>query len=185
MKKGFLILFFFLVFFWVPVYAQSPTPRYVACDLCGYCPPNPPPTSWETCRKCIYPSASADPQTKDTLKVVDTVTNNPPTPFPGRQYTTLGCVGTNLGGFQQEGAAASVVQIILNIIFSLVGGITLISLLYGAFIIMTSQNNPERLNFGKRVVYGAIIGVIFTVSSVFIINLLASGILKIPGFDSQ
>ncbi len=167
------------------VFAQTSAPRYAACDSCGYCPPNPPPASWETCRQCIYPGSSADPQTKDTLKITDSDANSLPTPYPGRQYTMLGCVGTNLGGFQKEGAAASVVQVILNIVFSLVGGIALLSLLYGAFIIMTSQNNPERLNFGKRIVYGAIIGAVFTISSVFIINLLASGVLKIPGFGTQ
>lgn len=183
MKKAFLILLFiFLFFFRFSVSAQTPAPRFAVCDLCGYCPPNQPPSSWEACRKCVYPDANSDPQTKDTLKISDPVVNSPPTPYPGRQYTMLGCVGTNLGGFQQQGAAASVVQIILNIIFSIVGGIALLSLLYGVFIIMTSQNNPERLNFGKRIVYGAIVGVIFTLSSVFIINLLASGILKIPGF---
>ena len=74
------------------------------------------------------------------------------------------------------------VQSLLNIVFAMAGGIAFLYLLYGSFIIATSQANPERLNYGKRVVYGAIAGVIFTLGSVFLVKFIASGILKIPGF---
>jgi len=67
-------------------------------------------------------------------------------------------------------------------VFSVAGGIAFLYLIYGAFIITTSQSNPERLNYGRRVVYGAITGLIFTLGSVFIVKFIASGILKIPGF---
>ncbi len=95
----------------------------------------------------------------------------------------IGCLRTNLaGGFTERGAAAGVVQTLLNLIFSAVGGIAFLYLLYGAFLVLTSQADPERLNQGKRVVYGAVIGLIFTITSVFLINFIASGVLKIPGF---
>lgn len=163
--------------------AQTDPPRQAVCDLCGYCPPNNPPQKWLDCKKCIYPNASDDPTAGDTLKIVDLTSNSPPTPFPGRQYTMLGCISTSLGGFQQQGAAAGVVQQLLNVIFSVVGGAAFLSIIYGSFVIMTSQSSPERLNYGKKIVFGAIIGVIFAISSVFLVNLLASGILKIPGFS--
>ncbi|MBI3366157.1 hypothetical protein HY041_00825 [Candidatus Roizmanbacteria bacterium] len=181
----FLSLFLFLGVF--SVSAQTPTSsvRFAACDLCGYCPPNPPPQKWLNCKRCLYPGARDDPRSGDTLKIFDPTTNIPPTPVPGKQYTMLGCIGTNLGTFQKEGAVAGVVQTLLNIVFSIVGGVAFLSLIYGSFIIMTSQSNPERLNYGKRVVYGAIVGVIFSLSSVFLVNLIGSGILKIPGFGSN
>lgn len=157
-----------------------PTSRYAACDLCGYCPPDRLPSTWEKCRLCLYPNASSDPALKETLQV-DTGTNTGPTPYQGRQYTVIGCIKTDLGSFSQEGAAASVVQIILNVIFSIIGGIAFLYLIYGSFIVLTSQAEPERLNYGKRLIYGAIIGLIFSLSSVFIVNFLAAG-LKIPGF---
>lgn len=180
----FLLLFSFLIFSnkWLIGYSSiSAQDRYAACDLCGYCPPNPPPSNWQKCAQCLYPGIT-NPETRETLRV-NPQENIPPTPYPGRQYTMLGCIQTNLGSFRQEGAAASVVQILLKIVFSIVGGIAFLSLLYGAFVIMASQNNPEQLNYGKRIIYGALIGVIFSLSSVFIINLLASGVLKIPGFS--
>ncbi len=160
---------------------QTPAPRHAACDLCGYCPPNPAPSSWGDCVNCLYGlPKNTSPDAGVTLNIDDN-TNLPPEPTPGKQYTMLGCIG-GFGGFAQSGGQASVIQVVLNIIFSIVGGVALLSLIYGAFVIMTSQSNPERLNYGKRIVYGAIIGTIFTAFSVFLINFLATGILKIPGF---
>lgn len=154
--------------------------RYAACDLCGYCPPNPAPQSWSACQKCLYPDINPDPTAKDSLEV-DPETNLPTSPVPGRQYTFLGCIKSG-DGFSSEGAAGGIVQTLLNTIFSVAGGIAFLYLIYGAFIIATSQSNPERLNYGRRVVYGAITGLIFTLGSVFVVKSIASGILKIPGF---
>lgn len=186
MRSLFFPLFFLLTLFvFSPLEivqgATPPAPRYAACDLCGYCPPDRLPSSWEKCRQCLYPSASNNPSAKATLRI-DPAANTGPTPQQGRQYTVIGCIKTDLASFNQEGAAASVVQILLNIIFSLIGGIAFLYLMYGSFTVLTSQAEPERLNYGKRLIYGAIVGLIFSLLSAFIVNFIASGILKIPGF---
>jgi len=176
------VLIFILVFLLsASIINTVSSQRYATCDLCGYCPPNPAPQSWPSCQKCLYPGISSDPSTNDSL-LIDQNSNLPPTPEPGRQYTFLGCLGGAGGGFTQEGAAGGVVQSLLNIVFSMTGGIAFLYLLYGSFVIATSQANPEKLNYGKRVVYGAIAGLIFTIGSVFIVKFIASGVLKIPGF---
>jgi len=191
--KRFFLLFVVCYLFLVIcplVVAQAPTPsetpiggdRYAACDLCGYCPPNTLPSSWEKCRQCLYPDASTDPSAQDTLKV-DADTNQAISPYPGRQYTFLGCISTE-AGFSQEGGVSSVTQKLLNIVFSLAGGITFLYFLYGSFVIAASQSDPERLNYGKRVVWGAIIGLVFCLTSVLIVNFIAGQVLKIPGFGS-
>ena len=166
-----------------PSSAASSGPRYTACDQCGYCPPNPAPSSWSACQKCLYPGINSDPTTNESLKI-DPSTDSPITPAAGHQYTFLGCLSTNVGSFSQQGGAGSIVQIILKVLFSIVGGIAFLFFLYGSFILATSQNDPEKLNYGKRVVYGAIIGLIFSLTSVLLINFLASQVLKIPGFGS-
>lgn len=188
MKKVFIFIIAFLLLVSIisNVSAQDPTvadsgPRYAACDLCGFCPPNDPPQSWGSCQKCLYPDISSDPSTMESL-AVDPETNLPPSPASGKQYTFFGCLGGESGSFTDESAAGGVVQPLLNIVFSMAGGIAFLYLLYGSFIIITSQANPERLNYGRRVVYGAIAGLIFTLGSVFIVKFIASGILKIPGF---
>jgi len=189
MKKilSFIFVFLLLTTASGSVFAQAPTEavgeaRFAACDLCGYCPPNPPPSSWTACQKCIYPDINPDPTAMDSL-AIDPETNLPKAAAAGRMYTFLGCITTGGGSFAEEGGAGNVVQVLLKIVFSTVGGIAFLYLIYGAFVIVTSQDNPERINYGRRVVYGAIIGLVFSLSSVLIINLVAGQILKIPGFN--
>lgn len=159
---------------------------YAECDLCGYCPTGvpTPPGSWESCRKCLYPSANPTPYEKDTLKVNPT-DFTPPTAFPGHQYTQLGCIQTNLGGLDNGGGdvAANVVQALLNIIFGLVGGVALLYFIYGTFLILTSHGSPEQLAKGRRTMISAVIGLVFALLSVFIVRFIGSGLLRIPGFE--
>ncbi len=175
-KKVFLTIFLSLLLLSTIYHLGSKTvfsqTRYAACDLCGYCPPNPAPQSWSSCQKCLYPGISSDPSARESL-IIDPTTNLPIAGAFGKQYTFLGCLGGGVGGVSQS---------ILNIIFGMSGGIAFLYLLYGSFIIAISQANPEKLNYGRRVVLGAIIGLIFTIGSVFIVKFISSGILKIPGF---
>lgn len=178
--------------------------RYTTCDACGLCPqidvtkgtcsvattpaPDQPPQvpgDWKNCVKCLYPGITKpDPSNCNTV-LVNEKADPPaaPTVMPGRQYTMLGCLtsGTTKG-FRGETGAPTFVQALLNVIFSLAGGLAFLYLMYGGFIILTSQADPEKLNYGRRLIYGAIAGLIITLGSVFIVNLIGSGILRIPGF---
>ncbi len=188
--RRFFILLLVIFFFLLQQNHVQAQDRYAECDLCGFCwkltpipPQTNPPSSWNSCIKCLYPSlydqAQVDPKT--TLKIG--ADGQPPQPAKGVSYTMLGCIGSNLNSFQSPGAAAGVVQALLNIIFSMVGGISFLSIIYGSFIIITSQSNPERINYGKKIVFGAIVGAVFAISAVFVVNIIASGILRIPGFS--
>ncbi len=188
-----------LLFIQSDVLAQAASKRYMTCDACGLCPKvvngkNPTctvttvPGDWERCARCLYPNKfpagkTADPKTCETL-LVDGATNQPKVPVAkGRQFTMLGCIsaGTDVGFTDQKGAP-SFVQAMLNVVFSLSGGIAFLYLMYGGVVILTSQADPERLNYGRRLVYGSIVGLIFTLGSVFLVNLIGAGILRIPGF---
>ena len=208
MRKAFLLIVAFsLWIFLSPSPSLAAPVRYATCDACGLCPkidvekgtctfitPTPGqipqvPGDWKRCVKCLYPAlypdaSNPDPTTCDTLKI------NPDTNVPvyqataGRQFTMLGCLtsGTSVGFTGQTGAP-TFVQALLNIVFSIAGGLAFLYLMYGGFIILTSQADPERLNYGRRLIYGAIAGLIITISSVFLVNLIGSGILRIPGFN--
>ncbi|PIY69111.1 hypothetical protein COY90_02365 [Candidatus Roizmanbacteria bacterium CG_4_10_14_0_8_um_filter_39_9] len=176
--------------------------RYVTCDACGYCPKiaigdsatcevdpeAPPPSNWSTCVKCLYPvlyPKDSKPNAADckTVKIQD-ADGIPPAVAPGRQHTMLGCI-TSQGGFSnnQGTGASSFVQALFDLlVFKITGSLAFLYLMYGASIILTSQSDPEKLAYGRRVIMGAVIGLIFTFSSVFIVNIIGSGILKIPGF---
>ena len=189
MKKILVFLFILFLTFYSSTssFAITPTtgPRFAACDLCGYCPPNPAPGSWASCQKCIYPGISSDPTTNQSLSV-NPSTGLPITGVPGRMYTFLGCLSTGGGSFSQGGGAGAggVAQSLLRIVFSTVGGIAFLYLIYGSFVIITSQNQPEKINYGKRVVWGAIVGLLFSLMSVLIVNLVANQVLQIPGFGN-
>lgn len=199
MRKVFLpFLVLSALFLVVSSSSFAATKRYATCDACGLCPTivngsapscsvSSIPGDWQSCVKCLYPTkfpanSSPDPTSCETL-LVDDETNLPLYPVAiGRQFTLLGCIKTDTGGgFSGEKGAPSFVQAMLNVIFSLSGGAALLYLMYGGFIILTSRADPERLNYGKRLIYGAVIGLLFTLGSVFIVNLIGSGILHIPG----
>ena len=181
-------LFVFLVsivatfFFVVPAFAQPANEaRYAECDLCGF--GKEPPGNWEECRACIYPQITGAATSKNTLKINEN-TNLPVQAKKGRFYTQIGCLTTNVNDFTKpEGAAVLVNSVLNRLVFPTVGGIALLYLIYGAFILITSQANPEKLQQGKTMVMGAIIGLVFTLSVVLIVNLIAGQILKAPGFS--
>jgi len=178
------------------------TKRYATCDACGLCPTvvngtNPSctvatvPGDWKSCAKCVYPTrypanSNPDPTNCDTL-LIDETTNLAKYPATaGRQFTLFGCIKTDAGiGFSGSKGAPSFVQAMLNVVFSLAGGAAFLYLMYGGFIVLTSRADPERLNYGKRLIYGSIIGLLFTLGSVFIVNLIGSGILHIPGMTTS
>lgn len=175
MKKFLISLVFFLLL------AGTVSAQFATCDLCGYCPPAKAPSNWESCRSCIYPLASSDPSSMSTLRV-DTATDQAPTPQPGKQFTLLGCIGTNMSSFASTGGTTSVIQSLLSVVFSVAGGIAFLYILYGSTVVLSSRGNIERLNHGRRLLYGAIVGLIFCFMSLFIIQFIGTQILQIPGF---
>ncbi len=191
--KNFLFIFIFVFIFPFLVFSQGTNnaqnfventgPRHAVCDQCGYCPPNPPPQSWEKCRQCLYPQASSDPSKMETL-LIDPETNLPVSPIKGKMFTFLGCLGVGGGtSFEEKESVGNFTQTILNIIFSIIGGVAFLYLLYGGFIIATSQSDPEKINYGKRLINGAIIGLVFSLFSVFLVNFIFSNILKLPSLE--
>jgi hypothetical protein len=74
---------------------------------------------------------------------------------------------------------ASLGEIIINMIrvfFALLGFIALFLLLYGGFVWMTSQGEPDKVNRAKQIIYNAIIGLIIIFSAfaiaTFVLNIL-------------
>jgi len=171
-----LLLSFIVFFIFVPgeqkVFSQDSV-RYATCDRCGYCIGKSVPANWEDCRQCLYPHANTNAQSNDSLKI-NSATNLPPTPVPGYAYTSLGCVSTDLK------SSKNIVQVVLNFIISIVGALSFIYLIYGAFFVITSQGEPERLNEGKRIIMGAAAGLLFSLFAVLIIKIIATQILKTP-----
>lgn len=137
------------------------------CDVCGYCKGAPVPGSWNACGRCMYPSLV----NKGSSASEDKTLVGFPEADSSHYYTDLGCISTEPGQFAAQ---------ISKLFFSIIGGIAFLYFLYGSATVATARSDPERLNHGKRIVYGSIIGLLFVLFSLFIIRFLA-GSLGLPG----
>lgn len=122
--------------------------------------------------------------TTDTNKCLPPKTGNPagsqPTPEPcwimgtWGIKTALGCIPTDNPG--------SFVAWLLRFAIGIGGGIAFILMLVGAFQIITSGGDPEKLKAGKELITSALMGLIMIIFSLFLLKLIGVDILQIPGF---
>lgn len=183
------------------------TQRCGDCDVCGYCriprriePGKPTPIqvpgNWQQCRQCLYPNIpgvgatqNVDAKRNFTLQINNDLSsqfyNIQVTPKPGRYYTQVGCILTDVGDFTNSENQGNAINFILRAIFNVSGGIAFLYLIYGAYVVMSARGDPVRLNQGRSIIFGAIFGLIFVVLSTLILNLVGGGILRIPGFGGN
>lgn len=91
---------------------------------------------------------------------------------PGIQ-TAIGCIHTN---------PAALIQDFLKFILGISGGIAFLLMLLGAFGMLTSAGNPDKLGAGKERLESAVIGLLFIIFSVLFFQILGANILGIEGF---
>ena len=89
--------------------------------------------------------------------------------------TAIGCIHTN---------PAALVKDLLRFILGIGGGIAFLMMLLGVFQMLTSAGNPETLNAGKERLTSAVIGLLFVIFSILLLQIIGWGILKIPGLGS-
>ncbi len=65
------------------------------------------------------------------------------------------------------------------------GGLAFLLMAYGAFLLMTSSGDEEKVKQGKSIITAAIIGLLTIVGAVFLMRLITVQILKIPGFSQK
>jgi len=89
-------------------------------------------------------------------------------------WTGLGCIYTDTKSFIQE--------TIFGLGIGLAGGFSLLCIIYAAFMMQSSQGNPEKLKKAQEMITSCIMGLMLIIFSVFILKLIGVNILKIPGF---
>lgn len=92
--------------------------------------------------------------------------------------TAIGCISTSV-----DATGNSFFGSIIKIAVSLGGGLALVLMLYGVFIITTSAGIPDKLKEGQEIITSAISGLIFIILSVFLLNFIGINILGIPGLN--
>ena len=171
------------------------------------------PQAWPACVKCLYDVPKTFPATVSgvealealvianidkTLAIeqpepkpgeenapVNTDTGLPPAPKTGVYYTQFGCF--DLGGegseYENSNVSANVIGRLLTMIQGVTGAIGFAYFVYGAFLVLTSQGSVDRVKAGKDAIKNAILGTVFTILSVFIVQFIAGTLLAIPGIQ--
>lgn len=91
----------------------------------------------------------------------------------GGVWTAIGCVPQTSEG---------IISTIMEIGLIMAGAITLIMILVGAFMLSTSQGDPKKTQEAKELITSAIIGLLFIIFSVTILQFIGVSVIKIPGF---
>ncbi|OGH15015.1 MAG: hypothetical protein A2860_01030 [Candidatus Levybacteria bacterium RIFCSPHIGHO2_01_FULL_37_33] len=87
--------------------------------------------------------------------------------------TDLGCIPNDPFGFVSKFYAVGL---------GLIGGVALLFIIYGGYIILTSQGQSDQLGRGKSYIYYAIAGLLLAIFGFVFIQVIAVDILHIPGF---
>lgn len=92
---------------------------------------------------------------------------------PQNIWTAVGCIPIS-----KEGIISSLVKLGLGI----AGGVALIRILAAALLFSTSQGDPKRTGEAREMLTSSVIGLLFIIFSVTILQFIGVSILHIPGF---
>lgn len=90
-------------------------------------------------------------------------------------------IATDLGCFPND--PIGFVQKFYPVGLGFVGGIALLTLILGGYVILTSKGNPERVNIGKQYIFYSIMGLMLAIFGFVFIEVVIVDILKVPGFS--
>lgn len=87
--------------------------------------------------------------------------------------TAIGCIPIDSG--------TAFAEWFLPRLLGIMGGVAFLLMLYGAFLMITSAGNPEKVKAGRETITSALAGLIFAIFSLFILRVIGIDILQIPG----
>lgn len=88
--------------------------------------------------------------------------------------TGMGCIPLDLNTF--------ITSFILTTGIGIGGGFALLCIIYAAFMMQSSQGNPEKLKKAQEMITSCIMGLMLIIFSVLIMKIIGVNILRIPGF---
>lgn len=86
--------------------------------------------------------------------------------------TAIGCISADPSGLITK---------LFSVSLGIAGGIAFLMLILGGLQIQISAGNPERINAGREIIEGAIIGLLLIVFSIFILRVVGVDMIGIPG----
>lgn len=94
---------------------------------------------------------------------------------PAGIWTAIGCIPT-----EKE----KIIYVIIKLGLGMGGGLALLLILASAFQLSVSQGDPKQTNEAKDKITGAVVGLLFIIFSVTILQFIGVRILQIPGFGN-
>lgn len=91
----------------------------------------------------------------------------------GGIWTAVGCVSYD---------PTQMVSTLMKIGISMAGGVALLMILAAGFMFSTSQGDPKKVSDAKELMTSAVIGLLFIIFSVTILQFIGINLLQIPGF---
>lgn len=96
--------------------------------------------------------------------------------IPIRQISTdLGCIPNDPLLFVQK---------FYGIGIGLIGGICLLFLMYGGYVLITSEGNTRQVQKGKEYILYALLGIILAIFGFVFMEFIAVSLFHIPGFGA-
>lgn len=91
-------------------------------------------------------------------------------------WTAVGCINRE---------PTNIVRTFVRIGLGLAGGVALLIILASSFMLSTSQGDPKKVGDAKEMLTAAIIGILFVVFSIVVLQFIGVTILQIPGFGDS
>jgi hypothetical protein len=88
-------------------------------------------------------------------------------------WTSIGCIEQDPRGLVSK---------LITIGTGVIGGVFLLRVLAAAFMLTTSQGDVKKTSEAKQIITEAIIGVLFVIFSVTILQFIGSDVMRLPGF---
>ncbi len=103
----------------------------------------------------------------------------------GGAWTAIGCIGAGSGDNASPKPLNDFLRSSLQIGIGAGGGIAFLLILFSGFQTIISAGNPEKLHEAKELMTAAITGLLLIIFSVFLLKIIGSDILAIPGWSGE
>lgn len=116
-------------------------------------------------------------------ELLETQYKAPPPPCtPEDPATYVKCVSVDTGLGTIDTTPQGFVKTIFQLVLVIAGFGAVIILIYSGYILMTSEGNKERIAAARETITSAILGLLFIIFSIVILEIIGVDILRIPGF---
>jgi len=128
---------------------------------------------------CISGAAPTPPPPPCSVTATSTVTNP-----DGTKTTVTTCQSIDSGvGISLATDPGGLINTLVAIVLSVAGAIALLLIIISGYRLMVSQGNPENVKNAREQLTAAIIGLLFVIFSLVILQLIGVNILGLPGFS--